>query len=133
MKNPLDINATIVGPVVELRYASHGEAVLQLAELRRRIDGDESLARRVLLKVFGYVSEDAWRRVADGSITAPWPLEQQVREMGLRLPGEFDEVMAALKSLMQGCEYAGDGRWDTIKAPKEAVLTRALAVVEKYR
>lgn len=94
---------------------------------------DDDLARRVLLRVFGLVSDDTWRMVADEGVTPPWPLEQMVCEMGLRLPGEFNEVLAALNSLMQGCEYAGNGRWDTIKMPKEAVLTRALAVVEKYR
>ncbi len=34
--NVLDIDATIVGPVVELRYGSHGEAVRQLYALREQ-------------------------------------------------------------------------------------------------
>lgn len=34
---PLDLNATIVGPVVELRYPSHIEAFRQLRTLRARL------------------------------------------------------------------------------------------------
>lgn len=43
MSNPLDINATIVGGTVELHYSSHGEAVNQLAALRRQLAHYERL------------------------------------------------------------------------------------------
>jgi len=43
VSNPLDINATIVGSTVELHYSSHGEAVNQLAALRRQLADYERL------------------------------------------------------------------------------------------
>ena len=39
----LRIDATIVGPVIELRYASHGAAVTQLRRLREHLSQREEL------------------------------------------------------------------------------------------
>lgn len=43
MSNPLDMNATIVGSTVELRFPSHGEAVHALNMLRRQLDDYERM------------------------------------------------------------------------------------------
>jgi hypothetical protein len=50
---PLDIDATIVGPVIELRYASHSEAMRQLRILRERLAvHDELLAALIVAREF---------------------------------------------------------------------------------
>ena len=40
---PLCIDATVVGPIVELRYASHTEAFKQLYALRRALEANAQL------------------------------------------------------------------------------------------
>ncbi|QAZ38465.1 hypothetical protein C1M51_02960 [Methylibium sp. Pch-M] len=62
---PLDINAAIVGNVVELRYTSHGEAVRQLYLLREHMaQRDELLeALRDLSDIYARI----WDRV-DGAL-----------------------------------------------------------------
>ena len=41
--SPLCVDATIIGPVVELRYSSHIEAFQQLYALRRALDTNAQL------------------------------------------------------------------------------------------
>jgi hypothetical protein len=59
MKDPLDLDATILGPVVELRYETHGEAVRQLRILRERLaQRDELLNALIALHTVAWVEVD---------------------------------------------------------------------------
>jgi hypothetical protein len=60
MKHPLDIDATVIGPTVELRYGSHGDAVRQLRVLREQLEQrDELLEALQSLYAVAQVDHDA--------------------------------------------------------------------------
>jgi hypothetical protein len=59
MKNPLDLDATINGPVVELRYASHGEAMRQLRILREQLAQRAELIKA--LREIAWSNDSAWQ------------------------------------------------------------------------